>query len=495
MEPTTPGVTGESTFTVNFNARGSGHYNRDLRGRGVLVIRDAEPRFVFRGKERGRFSIGGTVVEMAIRTDAISNVTREDTTVGFASTVGKTGRDQARFVFSCANEAEAVFVFDQLPATQDEDFIAGESFIERLHRQPDTGEGLKSVTNLILLANLSVFVVMGFLGAGWFEVASMTPYMRFGANNAAATTDGEWWRLVTCMFMHFGLLHLLLNAWALFQAGHLVERLFGRVLYLIVYLGSGIVGSVATLLWNGDKVWSAGASGAVFGVYGALLGYLWREKHGVPKGVFRPILKSTLVFAGYNLFYGAVHPNIDNAAHLGGLLGGVALGWICALPLDVETRRRLRGRRAAWALAATGVAWAAGVIYAPRFAYRVGEELAWSREIGGLIDREPAIVQGENAAINAYAKNRDATALARWLNDEGIRFYDGWLARLAQLSLTPGRETALRRDALQGVITLKVAAYRRLERDLDAGAPEALRHFLQTRKEISAATRPAEPSK
>lgn len=359
-----PDASSESSYNVDFNAYVDGQSNRDLGGRGLLVVRATEPRFVFSGKPRGRFLIGKTAIEISFRTDQLWNVVVDGRGVQFATTIGKSGEKKAPFVFTCDSEKEAAAVAALLPPTKDADFVAGESFIEKIRQLPGAN-GPGSVTNLALLAIAAVFVVMGFLGAGWVKVARMEPYLRYGANYGPLTADGQWWRLVTYMFMHYGLVHLLLNAWALFQAGHIVEKLFGRALYVLIYAGSGLMGGLATLLWSGTKV-SAGASGAVFGVYGALLGYLLREKHGVPAGIFRPMLRSTLLFAGYNLVFGAVHPNIDNAAHIGGFLGGLLLGWLCALPLDREPRNRLRRGRATAAVAVTLALVTVGILLAGR---------------------------------------------------------------------------------------------------------------------------------
>jgi len=200
-------------------------------------------------------------------------------------------------------------------------------------RRPSSGFSLRSVTGVIVALNIAVFVLMaGFLGAGWVEVTDMTPYVRYGANNAAVTMHGQWWRLITSMFMHYGVIHLALNMWALLQAGNLVERLQGRVLYALTYLGSGIGGGLLSIAWHGDKIWSAGASGAIFGVYGALLGRTYRDRLALPKAVLQPLMKSTVIFAGYNLLYGMVNPGIDNADHIGGLATGIALGWLTAPP-------------------------------------------------------------------------------------------------------------------------------------------------------------------
>lgn len=365
MSPDAPAPT--PTFAVEFNSYVAGDYNRDLGGKGTLTMHADEPRFRFTGRPRRTLLLGKQPIELALRSDQICNVTRHDAGVAFSTSAGKSGAKQKPFVFTCANEADATAIAAQLPVTQDADFQAESAFADQLRALPAGGTGLHSVTTLLILVNAAAFVVMGFLGAGWFEVASMRPYVDYGANNLAATVGhAQWWRLVASMFLHYGLLHLLFNMWALLQAGHLVERLASRSLFAVIYFGSGLIGSVTTLYWQGPGVWSAGASGAVFGVYGALLGYLVRQRDAVPRGVFRPLLRSTLFFAGYNLLYGAAHPHIDNAAHLGGLAGGVVLGWLAALPLDPETRARLHRRHLLTTLALTAVAVAIGIVALPR---------------------------------------------------------------------------------------------------------------------------------
>ena len=471
------------TFDVDFNGGSADARNRDLAGKGQLIVRTEEPRFVFRGKARRMFSPGAPAVELALRSDEIANVLAEGTTVQFATTRGQSGATRTPFSFACASAVYAGAIAKLLPATKDAEFVASEDFIARIRQLP--GGGLLSITHLLLLANGLVFVVMGLLGAGWVEVASMEPYIRFGANNAAATTDGEWWRLVTCMFMHFGLVHLLLNAWALFQSGQLVERLFGRGLYLLVYFGSGLTGSVATLLWKGDKAWSAGASGAVFGVFGALLGYLLREKQGIPKGIFQPIFKSTLAFAGYNLFFGAVHPNIDNAAHLGGLAGGFVLGWLCALPPDRALRARLGAQRAWSAMAVIAVVVGGGITFAPRYDYRVGEDRALRAITQEAHGREQQLIPGIFAATHSLVVNRGSAEFARRMRDEGLPFYADWRAKLDGLQLTPGRRTERQREQWRRVIDLKVETYRQYAAALEAASPTAARDYDLARARIA----------
>ncbi len=475
--------TPDSTFEIDFNGGSASARNRDLAGKGQLIVRAEEPRFVFRGKARKLFSRGAPAVEIALRSDQIANVLAEGATVQFATTHGQSGATKTPFAFACASPDYATAITAMLPATKDAEFVASEDFIARIRQLP--GSGPISITNLILIANGVVFVVMGFLGAGWVEVASMEPYIRFGANNAAATTDGEWWRLVTCMFMHYGLVHLGLNAWALFQSGQLVERLFGRGLYLLVYFGGGLAGSVATLLWKGDKAWSAGASGAVFGVFGALLGYLLREKQGIPKGIFQPIFKSTLAFAGYNLVFGAIHPNIDNAAHLGGLAGGFVLGWLCALPPDRAIRTRLGPQRAGIALAVIAAIVGVGVKFAPRYDYRVSEDRALRAITDNARGIEQQIIPEMFTATHSLLANRGAAEFARRMKEEGIPFYTDWRAQLDRLNLTVGRRTDRQREQWRRVIDLKSETYSHYATALAAGSPTAARDYDLARVRIA----------
>lgn len=459
-------------------------YNRDLAGQGTLTILSEPVRYRFRG--RARRMIGrGPEAEWTFTPAEIRNVGLGGTRVEFATSKGASGTKNRPFVFFCETADEARAIARLLPATRDEEFVAGIEFNQKLARLPAPRHAWGWVTNLIIAANVLVFIAMGTQGAGWFEAADMKPYILYGANNGAATTDGEWWRLATSMFMHYGLLHLALNMWALFQVGHLVERLLGRALYALMYVGSGVLGGLTTICWHGDKVWSAGASGAVFGVYGALLGYFVRQRGGVPRGVFGPIMKSTLTFAGYNLLFGAVHPHIDNMAHIGGLVGGFVLGWIVALPLEPAARTgRAPGRFAAGAVV-LALAVAAGATIAPRFNYSPKEELEWAEANESFGAREPAIEKAEREALLAYATSGEAEKLVAWLKDEAVPFYEAWHQRLAALKLHAGKKTALQRDWLAEIIALKIHGYRELATGIADNPAEAIARFEKNEQEVS----------
>src|SRR5471032_1491201 len=188
------------------------------------------------------------------------------------------------------------------------------------------------VTPLLVAANVSVFAIMAVLGIKVLG-SRAEEYLRFGANFAPLTTGGEWWRLFTCMFIHFGIVHLAFNMWALWDSGRLTERLLGNAWFATLYVFAGLCGSSVSMLWNQDVI-SGGASGAVFGVFGALLAYMTVERGSIPPQTLNHLRVSTSTFVVYSLFYGFVQSGIDNAAHLGGLAGGFLLGLILARPLD-----------------------------------------------------------------------------------------------------------------------------------------------------------------
>jgi rhomboid protease GluP len=141
---------------------------------------------------------------------------------------------------------------------------------------------------------------------------------------------GQWWRLFTAMFLHIGILHVGLNSWALYLLGREAEQLYGRLRFLIIYLLAGLTGSVAsmTVLPALTHV-SAGASGAIFGIIGVLLAYYLRYRNQLG-AAGRAQLYNIALIAALNLFLSSQIPNIDNWAHLGGLIGGTTLGLLLA---------------------------------------------------------------------------------------------------------------------------------------------------------------------
>lgn len=176
-------------------------------------------------------------------------------------------------------------------------------------------------TSLILDLNILVFLIMVFSGVHLLY-PNGSELLQWGANRRFETTGGEWWRLFTSMFLHGGFMHLFLNIYGLLIAAIFVEPLLGRKNYLILYILSGLCGSIASIWWYENTI-SVGASGAIFGLYGAILGLLLTNAFPCEgkKGIFMMFG----IYVGINLLVGLTG-GIDNAAHLGGLFSGALIG-------------------------------------------------------------------------------------------------------------------------------------------------------------------------
>jgi rhomboid protease GluP len=178
------------------------------------------------------------------------------------------------------------------------------------------------VTKLLIAANVLVFGAMLLDGTGlWHSTNSVQ--LIWGANFGPATQDGEWWRLASAMFLHFGALHLLLNMWALWDAGQWVERMYGYARFASIYIISGLAGNLLSLVVQGNSAISGGASGAIFGIYGALLAFLWRERKAITPHEFRWLFWGALGFSIATIILGFIVPGIDNSAHIGGFISGI----------------------------------------------------------------------------------------------------------------------------------------------------------------------------
>ncbi|APW60958.1 rhomboid family intramembrane serine protease [Paludisphaera borealis] len=183
------------------------------------------------------------------------------------------------------------------------------------------------VTPTLIASCVAVFVAMVASG-----ISPMTPtsgeLLKWGANDAAPVVLGhEYWRLAASVFLHGGLLHLAVNMWCLANIGPLVERLYGNLGYAVVYLASGVGGAIASMATPPSRA-SVGASGAIFGVIGALLAFLLLRRRSVPSSVLAPLRSSAVSFVVFNTLFGAVVPMIDQSAHMGGLAAGFLVGLI-----------------------------------------------------------------------------------------------------------------------------------------------------------------------
>jgi rhomboid protease GluP len=197
-------------------------------------------------------------------------------------------------------------------------------------------------TRILIGINVAVFLAMVLATRQFMDFDTQTA-LRWGADFAPATASGEWWRMLTSMFLHGGIVHVAVNMWALRNLGYTAELFYGRRNFLIIYLLSGFAGSSATLIWRPDTV-SVGASGAIFGVAGALAAMVYFKKLSVDRALLKRDIGSIGAVIFYNLIIGAALPIINNAAHVGGLIAGFILGF--ALPAMIFRAERERSSAA-----------------------------------------------------------------------------------------------------------------------------------------------------
>jgi rhomboid protease GluP len=191
------------------------------------------------------------------------------------------------------------------------------------------------ITPVLLSLNLLVFLAVVVVN-GNFSQFSAQSLLALGANYSNFVAQGEWWRFFSSMFLHFSLMHLVFNSASLFVLGRFIEPLLGSALFLLVYLACGLAGSFASYLFNPGVI-SAGASGAIFGLFGIFVAVLLSNI--VRPDLRKEWLKSIGAVLAINLGLGLFLP-IDNSAHLGGLACGVLLG-LLLLPWMRSRLRRL----------------------------------------------------------------------------------------------------------------------------------------------------------
>jgi rhomboid protease GluP len=174
---------------------------------------------------------------------------------------------------------------------------------------------------VFLAINVMLFIAMELTGGS----QNALNLIRFGANEASRVAAGEYWRLLTANFLHIGILHLLVNSYALYALGSEVEALFGHQRFIVIYLLTGISGAICSFMLTQGL--SAGASTSLFGLFGALAVFFYKQ---------RPLLgdfgQQRLISLGLTLLINVIiglspGSRIDNWGHLGGLMGGAILGW------------------------------------------------------------------------------------------------------------------------------------------------------------------------
>lgn len=343
------------------------------------------------------------------------------------------------------------------------------------------------LTTALVGANVLVFVLMLFAGAGLWHTPNGVQ-LAWGANFGPATQDGQWWRLFTAQFVHFGVLHLGMNMAALWDVGRLVERLYGRWRFALLYLASGVLGNLLSLVVQGNQAVSAGASGAIFSLYGALLVFLWRERRQVEPGEFRWIFGGALLFTALILGMGWVVDGIDISAHGGGLLAGALLGHVLARPLTAPSPRSVRGRWAAGLALLAALAWLLG--HLPQPSYRYGEELRTRAAIQDFLVADRGITQQwETLLRSGPAQGLSFEQLAGRIDERVTHRYERSFEQL--LAAQPGSAvpSASQLGVLQEYAQQRLEASRELSEGLRARDPQKIKQALEQAKKAGARVR------
>jgi membrane associated rhomboid family serine protease len=319
----------------------------------------------------------------------------------------------------------------------------------------------------LVAANLLVFAVT-VVGVGALWHLPGPALVAWGSNYGPLTLSSQPWRLLSALFVHGGLIHVGLNMLALWQVGAVVEPLFGRWRFLALYLGAGVLAGIASLWWR-PEVNSVGASGAIFGVFAALLVDLRLRRDLLPRAVFRRMRSGLLSFLAFSLFAGLAIPGIDNAAHLGGLAGGALLGYVLA-PRLPGARWPDGPTRLVAGLAAASLALGAWLGTTPPAPPQARQQVPAQRGdpepvIRAFAAEEQDLTLGYNLVVDGVKRRRlPAGEVARIIEDELLPRWNRQIEQLAVAQGAAGEGAAdwrlpalihyarLRHDALQALL-------------------------------------------
>lgn len=284
-------------------------------------------------------------------------------------------------------------------------------------------------TPLLIVACATVFVLMLISGVSWNN-PQVPDILKWGANFGVLSLSGEWWRFATCVFVHIGLWHILFNMIALADGGPLLERMVGNVGFLLLYVISGLCGSLASTLWD-PLVASAGASGAIFGVFGALVAILMKQRDIIPPEAMARLRNTGLMLLVINVILGVTVPNIGHAAHIGGFVAGFLGGLVIRHRLVPEAVAGRTGRNIAL-LVLGSIVIVGGYIAAKELHRRAIE---WHLEFERFSHVEDKSLKRYQDAFNDVRANRLANAeFSRIIEEEILPPWKDCRQRLEKIS-------------------------------------------------------------
>jgi membrane associated rhomboid family serine protease len=297
MQPSLPGGSVVGRFTSRGGVLGwiQGKFARSpVYGFGSLELGPKE--IILSGWQRTWL---GVPVEAQVAREVahVRNVVEDGASLRFE--IGRKYRLANLISFQPQSSDQIKGLLDKLPAVQSAGFLRRWSAIRDFNQKLQAVGGRPWVTPIIVALNIAVFAAMA---VATKRLGQFTPQelLTWGANFGPLTVNGQWWRLFTALFVHFSLLHVLLNMWALWNIGRLSERLFGHGTLLSLYVAAGVLASLASIAWDPSHS-SVGASGAIFGVFGAFLAFLGRQRHQIPQSIVHKHWISTSAFVLFNL--------------------------------------------------------------------------------------------------------------------------------------------------------------------------------------------------
>lgn len=355
------------------------------------------------------------------------------------------------------------------------------SITQEQHRQNELVQNLMAGTPRIFVVwviiglNIAAYIVTG-LRAGWFD-PDPAKMLSLGADYWALTMAGQYWRLFTSAFLHFGLIHLLANMYALMSVGPLAERLFGNVFFTVLYLFAAVLSGLASVWWDRHAV-SAGASGAIFAVYGAVISFVVIHRSAFSTAAARSILQGMAVFVGYNVLYGLSQKGISNSGHLGGLFAGLVLGALMARPVDLTRRKSQTHLRMAAGLLVGCAAVALSMVLIPKSAIDIKAEQNFKAARDAMIADEEKVVDLTNNLWTLVRQNTlDDAAMAKRLDNEVIPMWDTMVKRFEAAPIADGSPTRELYDVLTAYTRAQREAYTSLSKGLKTGDDAAIKHY------------------
>lgn len=368
----------------------------------------------------------------------------------------------------CKPKALTVWFDDELTAARVAAALPGErttDFQPQLHKELDFEAQLRSrskhtpVTATLLALNALVFIAGAASGDFPLFAPEEGDYVSWGSTYGPYTTAGDWWRLLTGQFLHFGIVHLLCNVWALGAFGPITERLLGSTAYAFVYVFAGLAASTASISWE-PAMNSVGASGAIFGIYGALVASLLGANRAIAGSLLKSLRNSTLIFTAYALCGGLFVDGIDNAAHLGGLVSGFTMGLAHSIGSRCRRFERIPETVAASAIALAGI-FAVGVGIAAarqRADVLAGEDLYHHTQRWLVRNEHLAIARHKIILEQVQNGHMDDAGFARAIENSVLPIWMEAESRLQAIALPPDSQFQTRLQYLRDLVSSRRTA-------------------------------------